>query len=244
MKGNDHINTLYEHGTLASLMAGNMAGTITVGDLLKHGSTGIGTFDGLDGEVIILDGEVYQAVSSGHVNHVTDMAAKMPFASVHQPADLTKLDLSTVDFTSLNGGFVHQHELGNVFAALHLTGTFDHVKVRIAPKQEKPYPSLLEVAKGQPTFTRDGVAGTIIGYYAPDIFGSVTAAGWHLHFLSDDRQFAGHLLEFNAAHLTGDLEIFDTLEQHFPVADQAFRQGEVDLATLRDSIAQSEGNHQ
>lgn len=223
-------------------MAGNMAGTITLADLLKHGSTGIGTFDGLDGEVIILDGEVYQAVADGTVNHVTDMGATMPFASVHTPADLATISMTDVDFNALNGAFVHQHELQNVFAALRLTGTFDHVKVRIAPKQEPPYPSLLEVAQGQPTFTRDQVAGTIIGYYAPAIFGSVTAAGWHLHFLSDDRQFAGHLLEFNAPTLAGDLQIFETLEQHLPVADQAFRRGQVDLATLRDGIAQSEGN--
>lgn len=225
-------------------MAGNMAGTITVGDLLQHGSTGIGTFDGLDGEVIILDGEVYQAVSSGHVNHVTDMTAKMPFASVHQPADLQPLTLSKVNFASLNGQLVAEHELGNVFAALRLHGNFSHVKVRIAPKQTAPYPSLLEVAQGQPTFTQDEVKGSIIGYYAPAIFGSVTAAGWHLHFISDDRQFAGHLLEFNAPELTGDLQVFDNLDQHFPIADQAFRQGTVDLATLRDSIAQSEGNNE
>lgn len=224
-------------------MAGNMAGTITVADLLKHGTTGIGTFDGLDGEVIILDGEVYQAVSSGKVNHVTDRQAKMPFASVHQPADLQALTLEQVDFTSLNGDFVAAHELKNVFAALRLKGQFNHVKVRIAPKQEKPYPSLLEVAKGQPTFTRDNVTGTIIGYYAPEIFGSVTAAGWHLHFISDDRQFAGHLLEFNADQLTGDLQIFENLDQHMPIQDAAFRKGEVDMATLRDSIAQSEGNN-
>lgn len=242
MKGNGIISTLYEHGTLASLMAGNMAGTITLADLLKHGSTGIGTFDGLDGEVIILDGEVYQAVSDGTVNHVTDSQAKMPFASVHTPADLEELKLADVDFNALNGKFVQQHELKNVFAALCLAGKFSHVKVRIAPKQKEPYPSLLEVAQGQPTFTRDDVNGTIIGYYAPEIFGSVTAAGWHLHFISDDRQFAGHLLEFTAPALTGDLQIFDTLEQHLPIADQAFRQGEVDMATLRDSIAQSEGN--
>ena len=223
-------------------MAGNMAGTIALGDLLKHGSTGIGTFDGLNGEVIILDGEVYQAFSSGKVNHVTDLQAKMPFASVHYPEELQALALNSVDFASLNGDFVKDHELKNVFAALRLKGKFDHVKVRIAPKQEEPYPSLLEVAKGQPTFVRDDVQGTIIGYYAPDIFGSVTAAGWHLHFISDDRQFAGHLLEFGAKELTGDLQVFDTLEQHMPIADQAFRQGEVDMATLRDGIAESEGN--
>jgi acetolactate decarboxylase len=243
MKGNDLISTLYEHGTLASLMAGNMDGTITVADLLKHGSTGIGTFNGLDGEVIILDGEVYQAVSDGHVNHMTDRQAKMPFASVHTPEDLEKIELSNVDFTALNGDFAEKHALKNIFAALRLKGNFNHVKVRIAPKQEKPYPSLLEVAKGQPTFTNDNVTGTIIGYYAPEIFGSVTAAGWHLHFISDDRQFAGHLLEFNADQLTGDLQIFDNLQQHMPINDQAFRQGEVDMGTLRDSIAQSEGNN-
>lgn len=223
-------------------MAGNMAGTMTTRDLLKHGSTGIGTFDGLDGEVVIVDGEVYQAVSSGKVNHVTDLDAKMPFASVHEPADLEKLDLKGVDFAYLNGAFEKEHKLGNVFAAIRLYGSFSHVKVRIAPKQERPYPSLLEVAKGQPTFVRDEVPGMIVGYYAPEIFGSVTAAGWHLHFLSDDREFAGHLLEFTADQLTGDLQVFDSFEQHFPVDDQEFRDGEVDLETLRDGIAQSERN--
>ena len=242
MKGNGTISTLYEHGTLASLMAGNMAGTITVADLLKHGNTGIGTFDGIDGEVVILDGKVYQAVADGTVNQVTDLQAKLPFASVHTPADLEKVRLTGVDFNTLNGSFIQQHELQNVFAALRLTGTFNHVKIRIMPKQKPPYPNLLEVANMQALFSRDQVEGTIIGYYAPEIFGSVTAAGWHLHFISADRQFAGHLLEFSAPQASGDLQVVDTVEQHLPVTDQAFRQSEVDLATLRDGIAQSEGN--
>lgn len=235
-------STLYEHGTLANLMAGNMAGTITAADLLRHGSTGIGTFDGLDGEVVILDNEVYQATSSGKVNRITDLQAKMPFASVHFPQDPQKLQLEKVDFNALNHDLVAKLELTNVFAALRLTGEFTHVKVRIAPKQEPPYPSLLEVAKGQPTFTRDHLTGTIVGYYAPAIFGTVTAAGWHLHFISDDRQFAGHLLEFAAPQLTGNYELFDHLDQHFPVADPAFRHGKVDLDSLQAGIAQSEGN--
>ncbi|WP_242362566.1 acetolactate decarboxylase [Limosilactobacillus antri] len=238
------MSTLYEHGTLASLMAGNMAGTITVADLLKHGSAGIGTFDGIDGEVVILDGEVYQAVADGTVNHVTDLQAKLPFASVHTPTDLEAVNLTGVDFNLLNGSFIRQHELQNVFAALRLTGTFSHVKIRIMPKQEPPYPNLLEVAHMQALFSRDQVKGTIIGYYAPEIFGSVTAAGWHLHFISDDRQFAGHLLEFSAPQATGDLQVFDMLDQHLPVADRAFRQSEVDLASLRAGIAESEGNQE
>lgn len=236
------MSTLYEHGTLAALMAGNMGGTITVNELLKHGNTGIGTFDGLNGEVIILDGEVYQAVSDGHVNHVTTRDAKMPFASVHFPDHPATVKLDQVNFDLLNGRFVDDHQLSNVFAFLQLHGHFEKVHTRIAPKQERPYPSLLEVAKGQPEFHKEDVDGTILGYYAPDVFGSITAAGWHLHFISDDRQFAGHLLGFSAAHLEGGLQIFDTLEQHLPVDDQDFRQGKVDLGSLRAGIAASEGS--
>lgn len=223
-------------------MAGNFDGTITVGDLLKHGSTGIGTFTGLDGEVIILDNEVYQAVSSGKVNHITDMQATMPFASVHFPQQGQQVDLTDVDFAKLNNDFEQAHQLSNVFAALKLKGKFDHVKIRIAPKQAKPYPTLLQVAQHQPEFTADNLSGTILGYYAPEIFGTITAAGWHLHFISDDRQFAGHLLAFNAPQLTGDFEVFDNLEQHLPIDNQEFRKSTVDMSTLREGIAKSEGN--
>ena len=53
------MSSLYQHGTLAMLMGKQLQGTITVAELLTHGDTGIGTLTGLDGEVIVLDGEVY-----------------------------------------------------------------------------------------------------------------------------------------------------------------------------------------
>lgn len=236
------MSKLYEHGTLANLMAGNMGGTITAAELLKHGSQGLGTFDGCDGEVVILDHQVYQAVSSGKVNHITDLSATIPFASVHFPTNPQELNLSQADFNYLNHQLVDKLQLNNVFAAIRLNGTFDHVKTRIAVKQTRPYPSLLEASKKQATFSRDQIAGTIVGYYAPAIFGTVTAAGWHLHFISDDRQFAGHLLSFKASQLSGNYEIFDDLEQHFPIENSDFRHGQVDLSSLQGGIAQSEGN--
>ncbi|WP_295731861.1 acetolactate decarboxylase [uncultured Limosilactobacillus sp.] len=236
------MNTLYEHGTLAMLMARNLAGTITLQELLKHGSYGLGTFEGLDGEVMILDNEVYQADSTGNVHHITDMSKTLPFASVHFPQKPRDVALKDLDFKLLNGAFVHDHQLQNVFAALKLHGTLSEVLIRIAPKQVRPYPSLLEVAQGQPTFTAQDISGTIFGYYAPSAFGSVTAAGWHLHFISDDHQFAGHLLSFAAPQMNGNYEVFDQLDQHFPIHNDEFRQSDVDLKSLRQGIAQSEGH--
>lgn len=116
------------------------------------------------------------------------------------------------------------------------------VRIRIAPKQQRPYPTLLAVAQHQPEFSAIDITGTILGYYAPAIFGTITAAGWHLHFISDNRQFAGHLLDFAAPQLTGSLEVFDSLEQHLPIENHAFRESTVDMRTLREGIARSEGS--
>ena len=236
------MTTLYEHGTLAALMAGNLAGTLSLQELLTHGSKGLGTFDGVDGEVVILDGEVYQADATGRVNHVMDPNVMLPFASVHFPGnDQQAVTVTATSKAALQTALTTKYQLANVFAYVRVSGEFDHVKVRIAPKQTQPYPSLLEVAKHQPVFEQTHVSGTLLGYYAPDIFGTVTAAGWHLHFISDDRQFAGHVLEFTGGELTGELEIFDSLEQHLPIHDQAFRQGKVDLASLKAGIHAAEG---
>ena len=41
--------------TCGALVQGDYQGCVTVGELLKHGDFGLGTFDGLDGEGIMLD---------------------------------------------------------------------------------------------------------------------------------------------------------------------------------------------
>ncbi|MCT4396015.1 acetolactate decarboxylase [Periweissella beninensis] len=235
-------NNLYEHGTLAMLMAGKLSGTITLAELLKHGEHGIGTLDGLDGEVIILDNEVYQADETGTVNRITDMDATLPFASVHHAMNETTLTLPKADFNILNDTIVKEHNFKNVFVATRFHGVFEAVKVRVAPKQTRPYPGLLEIASNQPIFEKQNVSGTVIGYFAPELFGTVTAGGWHLHFLSDDRQFGGHLLDFVGTNLTGTYQIFDSLEQHFPVSDPEFRAYDIDLASLQADIQAAEGN--
>ncbi|MCD7113049.1 hypothetical protein [Limosilactobacillus agrestis] len=49
-------------------------------------------------------------------------------------------------------------------------------------------------------------------------------------------------MAFNAPELTEGCEIFDNLEQHFPIHNKEFRESTVDMAVLRDGIAKSEGN--
>ncbi len=236
------MTKLYEHGTLAMLMDGMMDGTMTLADLMTHGDTGIGTLTGTNGELTILDGEVYHAKSDGEVVHITDLTVATPFSSVHFNEPTVMLAFDVVDAQSLTA-HLGDHDLANVFSGIKLHGTFQHIHVRVAKEQSQPYPSLLDVAEGQAEFQARDITGTLVGYYAPEIFAGPTTAGWHIHFISDDKQFAGHVLDFSASQLKGSLQIFDDFVQHLPVDNQSFRKMKQNMNGLKENIAKSEGGH-
>lgn len=236
------MNKLYQHSTLGALMARQFAGTTTAHDLLTHGDTGIGTLDGVNGEVIILDGEMYHAASSGVITHITQLTeTTLPFATVHFAGDNTPLTIDQTDFKGL-AHLADTYHFHNNFAAIRLHGHFSDVLVRIAPKSEAPYPSLTTVAENQPTFTAKNINGTIIGYYSPELYQGAVAAGWHLHFLSDDHQFGGHLLEVTGDALTGTLEEFSDFQLHLPIENADFKNHTLDLAGLHEGITAAEGH--
>ena len=51
--------TVYQVALLQSLTQGYYDGIVKVSELKQHGDTGIGTFEGVNGEMIVLDGTVY-----------------------------------------------------------------------------------------------------------------------------------------------------------------------------------------
>ena len=46
---------IFQYGTMAGIIEGAYSGSMTIEELLKYGNFGIGTFDGIDGEMVILD---------------------------------------------------------------------------------------------------------------------------------------------------------------------------------------------
>ena len=236
------MSTVYQHSTLAALMGKVLGGSATLAELKEHGDTGIGTFDGLDGEMIMVDGEVYYMDGEGFIHHVTDMDKTVPFATVHHADDPSE----TVKFSAGNMtemvSLIDDRELENTFSGVILRGSFSYMKVRSAPKSERPYPSLSEITKTQREFEQTDVTGTLVGYYSPELYQGTVAAGWHVHFLSDDRTFGGHVLGFDADQLEGDLTIFDNYELHLPIDNQEFREHHVDMDGLKEGVAAAEGS--
>jgi len=185
---------VYQVSTLNALMQGVYDGEIPIGQLTQEGDLGIGTFDGLDGEMVVLDGLVYQVRADGKAVEVED-EVKTPFAVVtffdpEQQVQLTGIE----DYAGLQAELDKLLPSPNMFYAFRIDGSFDYVKTRSVPKQNKPYPPLVEVTNLQPTFEFQDVQGTLVGFWCPSFVEGINMPGYHLHFLTEDRTAGGHLL--------------------------------------------------
>ncbi len=75
----DHA--IYQVSTFHALKQGKYDGETTFEELKKRGDFGIGTVNGLDGEVVALNGEFFQIKADGRVYSIADQE-KTPFAVV------------------------------------------------------------------------------------------------------------------------------------------------------------------
>ena len=128
----------------------------------------------------------------------------------------------------------------NLFLAVKITGLFKNMHIRIMPKQEKPYRRLAKISESQPEFQQSNVQGTLVGFFTPELFQGVAAAGFHLHFIDDTHTFGGHVMDFEVAEGKVEISRISSLVQHFPVDDPTFVHETIDYADLAAEIQQAE----
>lgn len=187
-------DTLVQFSLLASLATGDYAGEFSLQEVLKTGDFGIGTFDRLDGELILLDGQVYQAMADGSVRK-SDSWERTPFvASTFFQEDGLIEEFSAKTLPHLEEQLDQMLSRQNIPYAIRIDGDFPIMRFRSVPAQEPPFKPLLEVVKDQPTWTHQNVSGTLVGFRCPTWVGTLNVSGYHWHFLSDDRQIGGHVL--------------------------------------------------
>ncbi len=231
---------LYQHGTLGALMAGLMDGTAAISHILEHGTIGLGTLHGLDGEVIFLNGEAYQGRSDGAVIKLTGEELT-PYSAITDFTADRSFEVSTkIDGEDLKKMILANEDGKNLFLAIKITGLFKKMHIRIMPKQEKPYRRLAKISESQPEFHEENIQGTLVGFYTPELFQGVAAAGFHLHFIDDTKRFGGHVMDFELANGVVESSQIENLVQHFPVTDPTFVQSEIDYANLEKEIQQAE----
>jgi len=189
-----------------ALLEGVYDSDITVRELAAHGDFGIGTFDGLDGEMIALDGVFYQIWADGKAYRATD-SMKTPFAVVTFFRGVNALyPNASLDFHGLTKYLDEMIPTQNIFYALRVDGSFQRVKTRSVRKQQKPYPRLVDALKNQPEFELRNVRGTLVGFRCPAYADGINVPGYHFHFITEDRKAGGHVLELQTDTVTARME--------------------------------------
>jgi len=216
---NKNQKVLYQVSLLQGLTYGDYKGSVTIKELKEHGDIGIGTFDKLNGELIMVDGVVYRALGNGSVEVVFDNET-VPFAMVtYMTLDESKNLQKIADYETLCDELnkIVKEKGVNRFYFVRIDGTFNEINVRSVYAQKEPYKRLVEVMDCDQTFfDYKNIEGTLVGLYCPPFMAGINAVGWHLHFISKDKRSGGHLLGLNIANAKLTLNGIDGFEIRLP----------------------------
>ena len=198
--------TLYQISAFNTFSSGQYDGNTTYSQLAEHGDFGIGTVNGLDGEMVALNGVFYQIPVDGKTRQLSS-SAKTPYATVtFFEADQTIHVSDALNYSELTAYINQTLPSQNAIYAIKVNGIFDYAKTRSVPMQTVPYPMLTEAVSHQSVFNLSNVSATAVGFYFPSSMDGVDFAGYHLHFLTDDHLAGGHLLDCIVRNATIEID--------------------------------------
>src|SRR5688572_24417509 len=91
-----NISNLYQVGTFAAVLNGAVNGDVNYQFLKQKGNFGLGTFNGVTGEMVAYQGQFYRIGEKGVTISVTD-ETETPFAQVIQFNPTTDFSLTNID---------------------------------------------------------------------------------------------------------------------------------------------------
>ena len=235
-----HRDEVFQTSTMGALLAGVYEGDVSIRELLRHGDFGLGTFNALDGEMLVLDGVCHQLRSDGSAT-IADAEELSPFAmltwfrpdhtiAVSAPTDAARL-------RSMIDEAVHS---SNLIVAVRISGEFSEVHTRTVTAQHKPYKPFTEATKDQREVRFTDVSGTLAGFRAPAYEQGIAVAGYHLHFIDQDRRHGGHALDYRLSRGSVDIGVRSELHLSLQRTPQ-FLRADLSPADVDAQIRHTEG---
>ena len=216
------VHTLFQVSTSGALVQGIYERAVSSNLLLNYGDFGLGTFENLDGEMVVLEGAIYQVRSDGTVSRIagdvgTPFAVVVPFA-----ADQDQTIESVSSFEEITQVCDKYRDSDNLFYAFRIDGHFTHIHTRAMKATLNGLP-LAKAAAIQPEFDFKEIDGTLVGIWAPQFSSAFNVAGYHFHFLSEDRTKGGHLLECSGEKLRVRVERLNDFHLSLPDTEEFLR---------------------
>ncbi len=231
-------HTLWQLSTSTAVVEGVFGGALQVKDLIDHGNFGLGTFEQLDGEGILLDGVCWQVRADGSLIKAPQEETIPFWVATHFEAE-RHLTVSSIQSLQELGEQIDPVRPGaNFFVAIRITGVFEHVAMRTVSRVPEGT-GLLEASSKQTTFNAEQVSGTLVGFWSPTHTTSLNIPGYHFHFLADDYSSGGHVLDVKADTLKIELDFQSNLRLVLPETKQFL---EADLSRdISEELHQAEG---
>ncbi|BBX44575.1 alpha-acetolactate decarboxylase [Mycobacterium cookii] len=231
---------VYQTSTMSALLEGVYDGDVTVRELLQHGDFGLGTFNGLDGEMLVLDGVCYQLRGDGSAR-VAESDQRTPFAVVTWFDADREFDVSTpVDRAGLKSRIDESLPSTNLIVAVRVTGHFSEMRTRTVTKQHRPYPPFSEATDDQQEVRFSDVTGTLAGFRMPDYEQGISVAGYHSHFIDTDHHHGGHALDYRLTRGRVQISVRTDLHLSLPRTPE-FLAAELDRSDMDGEIRRTEG---
>src|SRR6476659_5639352 len=235
-----NLGEVYQSSTISALLDGVYDGDVAIADILRHGHFGLGTFNRLDGEMVILDGVCYHLHADGTATQAAP-TDRTPFAAVTYFR--TDFDLSIRSSTGRANVFRAIDTTPastNLTYAIRTTARFTALHTRTVMAQTPPYPPLTTATKDQTETVFEKAAGTIVGFRTPDFEQGISVAGYHLHFLSGDHAHGGHVLDFAVEQ--GQISVSTASQLHLSLpTTEVFLRANLSGPDLSDQIQRVEG---
>jgi len=201
-------------------------GTLTAKELKTKGDIALGSYNGLNGELIMTDGKLYQVTEDGAIHVPGDEElicyANATFFDSEQGFEME----GPVKYEFLRAKLNEELPSKNQFYAFRIKGDFSYMKCGSIQKQVKPYKTGLDkLLPVRPVFEKENISGTMVGFFCPDFIGDINVIGYHMHFINDDASFGGHVMDFESRKLKVEIDYITEYQFVLP-RTQEYLEGE------------------
>lgn len=199
---------IYQYSVMDALLAGTFDGNLKLGELKEKGDFGIGTFNRLDGELLLLDGMIYKLRHNGEISKAEDRdSTSLAFVKFFETDTTITMKGKDITYKQV---LAHLDTVlnRNSLYAIKMYGDFKTMRARAVMAASKPYPELSSYLEkgGQQLFAFTQAKGVCAGFLLPPYTARTNVPGIHLHFIADDRKQGGHVFDFTTDALKIEID--------------------------------------
>jgi acetolactate decarboxylase len=198
---------MYQYSIIDALLAGVFDGNLTLGKLKTKGDFGIGTFNRVDGELIVDQGTVYKISYDGSIHEMPDTdSTSIAFVKFFKADTSFTISGKTVTLDQIEKQLMAGLPANEMYA-IRMKGDFSKLTSRAPGAATKPYPTLKDhLATKQFLFNLSNTSGVVVGFLLPGYLAKVNVPGFHFHYLADDHKSGGHIFDFTTNNLTIEID--------------------------------------